>query len=206
MYFDSVAVTHNRCYGDENGAISLTNLNGGIEPLYYLWSNSEITSGINSLPSGFYSVTVTDANGCSLDSSNINVSQPDSLFATTSSMGNVSCFGASDGLIDVDIFGGVEPYFISWDVLIPDSTLVDTVPAGEYIYTIIDSNLCTLNDTLIIEEPNELIMSDSLVHILCRGESTGEIHIIITGGIAPYNYSIDNGVTCLLYTSPSPRD
>ena len=195
MYFDSVAVTHNRCYGDENGAISLTNLNGGIQPLYYLWSNSEITSGINSLPSGLYSVTVTDANGCSLDSSNINVSQPDSLFATTSSMGNVSCFGASDGLIDVDIFGGVEPYFISWDMLIPDSTLIDTVPAGEYIYTIIDSNLCTLSDTLIIEEPNELIMSDSLVHILCKGESTGEIHITVTGGIAPYNYSIDNGVT-----------
>ncbi|MDA9808653.1 hypothetical protein N9B89_04650, partial [Flavobacteriales bacterium] len=77
MYFDNVAVTHNSCYGDEDGVISLINFNGGVQPLDYLWSNTETTSGINSLPSGFYNVTITDANGCSLDSSNIEVSQPE---------------------------------------------------------------------------------------------------------------------------------
>lgn len=194
MYFDTVAVTHNNCYGDTSGAISLINFNGGIHPLDYLWSNSETTSGINSLISGLYNVTITDANGCSIDSSNIEVSQPDSLFETPS-LEHVSCFGASDGLIDIDIFGGVEPYFISWDHLIPDSILIDTVPAGEYIYTIVDSNLCTLSDTLIIEEPDALAMSDSIINVLCKGESTGEIHITVTGGTSPYEYSIDGGVT-----------
>jgi len=192
MYFGTVEVTHNNCYGEEDGVISLINFNGGVQPLDYLWSNSETTSGINSLPSGFYNVTITDANGCSLDSSNIEVSQPDSLFATPSSA-DVSCFGGSDGLIDIDLFGGVVPYFISWDIVIPDSTLIDTVSAGVYIYSVIDSNNCTITDTIIIEEPDELLISDSLIDVLCKGESTGEIHLSVNGGTAPYQYSIDNG-------------
>ena len=192
MYFDTVAVTHNNCYGDEDGVISLINFNGGVQPLDYLWSNSETTSGINSLPSGFYNVTITDANGCSLDSSNIEVSQPDSLFATPSSE-NVSCFGGSDGLIDIDLFGGVVPYFISWDIVVPDSTLIDTVSAGVYIYSVIDSNNCTITDTIIIEEPDELVLTDSIVDVLCKGDATGEIHLEVEGGVSTYQYSIDNG-------------
>ena len=195
MYFDSVGVANNSCYGDGDGAISLINFNGGIQPINYLWSDGQTTSGINTLNAGFYSVTVTDAHGCSLDSSNIQVTQPDSLFAAPSSLENVSCFGASDGLIDIDIFGGVEPYFISWDNQIPDSTLIDTLSAGVYIFTIVDDSSCTLKDTIMIEEPNELSFTDSLINILCHGENTGEIHLAITGGTSPYLCSIDSGMT-----------
>jgi gliding motility-associated-like protein len=194
MYFEDVEVTHNSCYGDTVGAISLINFNGGVLPLEYLWSNSEITSGINSLSAALFNVTVTDANGCSLDSSNIEVSQPDSLFITPSSE-DVLCSGGQDGLIDLDIFGGIEPYFISWNNQIPDSTLIDTVSAGEYVYTLLDSNACVVSDTILINEPDELIITDSLINILCHGENTGEIHLAITGGTSPYLYSIDGGVT-----------
>ncbi len=194
MYFDSIAVTNNSCYGYEDGAISLINFSGGIQPLDYLWSNGQTTSGINSLSTGSYIVTITDANGCIKDSSNIQVTQPDSLFITPSSE-NVSCFGGSNGLIDIDIFGGVEPYFISWNNQILDSTLIDTVIAGEYIYTLVDSNNCTITDTIIIEEPEELVLTDSLIDVLCKGESTGEIHLTVTGGISPYEFSVDSGVT-----------
>ena len=193
MYFDSVAVTHNNCYGDEDGVISLINFNGGVQPLYYLWSNSETTPGINSLPSGFYNVTITDANGCSLDSSNIEVSQPDSLFAVPSSLENVSCFGGSDGLIDIDLFGGVVPYFISVNSVIADTNYLDSLSAGAYFYNVVDSNNCEISDTIFINEPDELIISDSLIDVLCKGESTGEIHITVTGGTAPYEYSLNGG-------------
>ena len=194
MYFDSIAVTNNSCYGYEDGAISLINFSGGIQPLDYLWSNGQTTSGINSLSAGSYIVTITDANGCIKDSSNIQVNQPDSLFITPSSE-NVSCFGGSNGLIDIDIFGGVEPYFISWNNQILDSTLIDTVIAGEYIYTLVDSNGCTLSDTIIIEEPDFLMIQVSVLDVLCKGDSSGEINLTITGGTIPYEYSIDGGVT-----------
>ena len=66
--------------------------------------------------------------------------------------------------------------------------------AGEYIYTIVDSNASTcppIVDTIIIQEPDELIIQGSLAHVLCKGDNTGEIHLTITGGIAPYEYSIE---------------
>ena len=194
MYFDSLAVTNNSCYGYEDGAISLINFSGGTQPLAYLWSNGQTTSGINSLPTGSYIVTISDANGCIMDSSNIQVTQPDSLFITASSE-HVSCFGGSNGLIDIDIFGGIEPYFISWDNQILDSTLIDTVIAGEYLYTLVDSNGCILSDTIIIEEPDSLMIQVSVLNVLCKGDSTGEINLTITGGTIPYEYSIDGGVT-----------
>ena len=197
MYFDSIAVVHNRCYGDTDGSITVINFNGGVPPLIYTWSDGQITTaaGINTLPSGMYSVNIEDAFGCSLDSANIEVKQPDSLFATASALVNVSCFGASDGIIDIDIFGGSGTYFISWDISIPDTNYLDSLLSGEYIYTIVDDSLCTITDTLVIQEPDALAISDSLVHVLCKGDSTGEIHLTISGGTAPYEYSIDNGVT-----------
>ena len=172
---------HNKCFEDENGVISLINMTGGSQPLTYNWSNGQVTTapGIGNLVSGSYSVNIIDALGCSIDSANIIVNAPDLLFATVSSLENVSCNGASDGLIDIDIFGGVEPHFISWDNQIPDTTFIDTLVAGEYIFTIVDSNNCMIKDTILLEQPDALFLSDSLVNILCN---------------------------CLLYTSPSPRD
>ena len=197
MYFDSIAVVHNSCYGDTDGSITVINFNGGVPPLIYTWSDGQITAaaGINTLPSGMYSVNIEDAFGCSLDSANIEVKQPDSLFATPSALVNVSCFGASDGIIDIDIFGGSGTYFISWDISIPDTNYLDSLLSGEYIYTIVDDSLCTITDTLVIQEPDALAISDSLVHVLCNGDITGEIHLTISGGTPPYEYSIDNGVT-----------
>ena len=192
MYFDSLVIVDNICFGLEEGAISLINFNGGINPITYTWSNSQTTlaPGINNLASGFYTFIVEDAFGCSLPSTNVLVEGPDSLFATPS-LENVSCFGASDGLIDIDIFGGIEPYFISWNTLIPDSISTDTVPAGQYTYTIVDSNECAISSTLIIEEPTQLSIADSIVNILCKDSASGEIHLTVSGGTQPYSFSID---------------
>ena len=196
IFIDSLIINDNNCFGDSDGAISIINITGGVFPLSFDWSNGQTTSSpaINSLISGIYSFSIEDAFGCTYDSVNIEINSPDSLFVTVSSLVNTSCFGSNDGLIDLDVFGGITPYFISWNQIILDSSLIDTVPAGEYVYTIVDSALCVISDTLLIEEPEELQIIDSLVNILCRGENTGEIHLSISGGTAPYSYSIDNGL------------
>ncbi len=194
MYFDSVAVTHNRCYGEEDGKIDIQ-INGGVQPITFLWSNTPLNISVNpNLIADDYSVLITDAQGCSLGPSNFEVTEPDSLFATASSE-DVSCFGGSDGLIDIDLFGGVVPYFISVNSVIADTNYLDSLSAGAYFYNVVDSNNCEISDTIFINEPDELIISDSLIDVLCKGESTGEIHLTVTGGISPYEFSIDSGVT-----------
>jgi len=193
---DSLIITDNICFGNSDGAISIINIDGVIFPLLFNWSNGQTTSSptISSLSSGIYNFSIEDAFGCTYDSVNIEINSPDSLFVTESSLLNTSCFGSNDGLIDLDIFGGIVPYFISWNQIIADSSLIDTVPAGEYIYTIVDSALCVISDTLVIEEPEQLQIVDSLVNILCKGNNSGEIHLSIAGGTSPYSYSIDNGL------------
>lgn len=196
LYFDSISIVNNTCFDDQQGAISLINFGGGVLPIEYTWSNGQITNspGINALSSGFYSVDIEDALGCTKNTANILVDQPDLLFNTISSLDDVSCFGASDGLIDISIFGGVEPYFISWNNILVDSNFVDSLSAGQYIFTIVDDSLCTLSDTILVDEPDLLVVSDSVVNVLCKGDSSGFIYLFPVGGTSPYEYSIDNGI------------
>ena len=196
MYISNIDVSSNLCFNDTNGVITVNHL-GGVNPFIYTWSNGLITTGpgISNLSTGYYSVNIRDQFGCTIDTVNIEVSGSDSLFITPSSIENVSCFGSNDGLIDLDIFGGVEPYFISWDNQIPDSTLIDSVPAGSYVYTIVDSVNCVIKDTIVIEEPDPISLNDSIVNILCKNDTSGQIHLFVSGGISPYQFSIDNGAT-----------
>ena len=49
--------------GTSNGAIDLT-VSGGLAPYIFSWDNAAITEDISGLAAGFYTVTVTDDNGC----------------------------------------------------------------------------------------------------------------------------------------------
>jgi hypothetical protein len=58
------AMTPVGCYGLSNGALNLTVV-GGTAPYTYLWSNTSTNQDLQNIVAGIYSVTVTDANGCS---------------------------------------------------------------------------------------------------------------------------------------------
>ncbi|NCX45130.1 MAG: adhesin, partial [Betaproteobacteria bacterium] len=71
------------CPSGNNGAIDLT-VTGGIAPYIFTWSNGASTEDLSSLTAGNYSVSVTDANGCTASTS-ATVTQPAALVLTTSS-------------------------------------------------------------------------------------------------------------------------
>jgi hypothetical protein len=84
----------------------MTGGGGGVAPMTYLWSTNPIqnSSTISALAEGTYTVTVIDANGCSISRS-VNFDDPFPLRAT-SSQRNVSCFGSCDGQIIVTAIPG----------------------------------------------------------------------------------------------------
>ena len=80
------------------------------------------------------------------------IQEPDSLFMI-SSIQDVSCNLYSDGAININIQGGTVPYLVSWNSVLSDSTYIDSLTAGDYVYYIVDSNGCIYSDTIQINEP-----------------------------------------------------
>ena len=125
-------------------------------------------------PAGTYKVRVTDASGCFKETSDITLTQPDPISISTNSTSNVSCNGGSDGLIDITISGGTtnnsSSYTIQWikendSNFSANSEEISNLSSGTYTVTITDSNECSVSDTFIISEPDELTSSGSITNI-----------------------------------------
>ena len=193
---DSVSILDNNCFSESEGAI-LIDFSGGTGLIETNWSNisgyNSSNEDISNLESGAYILQLSDEYDCNLDTTFF-VSQPDSLISSISKT-DVSCFSFSDGEIEVNIFGGVLPYSVSWNNSLSDSSHIDSLSSGEYIVTIIDSNDCLISDTILLSEPQELEISESITHVLCKGQATGIIDIDINGGTPQYQYQWSNSST-----------
>ena len=87
-------------------ALALNVTTNGTAPLTYNWSNGATSGDLLDIPAGTYTVTVTDATGCTREKV-FNVGQPAAL-GLTFSKSDVSCNGAENGLITATATGGVK--------------------------------------------------------------------------------------------------
>jgi hypothetical protein len=179
------------CYGDFTGAIDIS-VAGGTAPYTYIWSNGAITQDISGLAAGGYSVTVTDANGCTT-SGGILVWQPDLLVVNIQNVTNVNCQGGVNGSIDMQPLGGTSPYTYAWSNGAVSQDITN-LPAGTYTVTLTDVNGCVAIDSVTINQPPVLAaVITSVVNVACYSSSTGAVNATVTGGVLPYTYSWSNG-------------
>jgi len=99
------------CNGSSDGSMTV-NAAGGTGPYNYAWSNNTTNQTASSLGAGVYTVTVTDANGCSATDGE-NISEPTAISITLDSLAEVSCAGG-DGLIRAQASGGTGELTFSW--------------------------------------------------------------------------------------------
>ena len=182
------------CRDGSNGSINLTVAGG--TPLYtYTWSNASSNALNDSLTAGVYSFLVTDANGCTAADS-MTIFQPAAL-TINESITPVTCYGLSDGLIDLSTIGGTPPYQFTWfnstfALSAQTEDLID-FPQDTYQVEIIDSNGCFYEYFLILPQPDSLYITTNDVMVTCFGGTDGAIDISVFGGNPGYTYQWSTG-------------
>ncbi|MEO7082029.1 MAG: choice-of-anchor L domain-containing protein, partial [Flavobacteriales bacterium] len=196
-------VTPAMCQGAANGTVDVTTA-GGTSPYTWSWTGplgfTANTEDIGSLNAGGYSLTVTDASGCSTTRS-FDVNQP-GLFTVTATpslfgIANVSCPNSSDGTIDLQVSGAVAPYSFVWtgpNGFYSTSEDITGLQAGTYSVSITDDNGCSTDLDVTLQAPASITVGFTLSNfgatsISCNGGSNGSINTLISGGNSPYSTS-----------------
>ncbi len=150
---------------------------GGTPPYTYVWGNGTTGPVRTNMPVGAFTVSVTDANGCS-------VSQVFSIPSTPNPSLQLSstppiCYSGSDGMVTVTASAGTLPYSYAWNVTGNFQTIVG-VSAGTYTVTVTDGAGCTATASTSIASPDSIsITTDSLSDASCQG---GYIAVSGSGG------------------------
>lgn len=179
------------CFGGGNGRIALSTT-GGRAPYTYTWSHQ---AGLNSpnaenLVVGTYSVSVTDAFGCTVSVSNIEISQPAELLVSRVLTDPTSCFGRPDGSASITLQGGVPPYSIDYDEFSignPEIRL-SGLEGKDYVFAVKDANGCNVQVSFRVETPMPTQVEVSMLKASCPGGSTGELLIGDAQGTGPFAY------------------
>ncbi len=182
-------VIHNTCNGNCAGSATIS-AGGGTSPYNYLWSNGGVLSTASNLCAQNYTVTVTDANGCTTSNS-VTINEPPQIIINLVSIQDASCPGMADGSIDILPIGGSGVYNYQWFGTTSTGSTAGQLAAGSYMVIVSDANdpSCQADTTFTVGEPTNIIATLNSIPVTC-GQDNGIAFIDnISGGTAPYSYT-----------------
>ncbi|MEO1216698.1 MAG: gliding motility-associated C-terminal domain-containing protein [Bacteroidota bacterium] len=181
------------CPGGNDGSFLVTGA-GGTPPLEFSIDGTNFfpSGSFNNLSAGTYNVEVRDANGCP-SFVNVDLMEPDPLQLIPVQVLDASCPGLNDASFIVTGLGGTQPYEYSLNgQAFSTNGSFNNLAAGTYTVLIRDVNLCVTTDSVTLGEPPAIVGTvTSLTDVDCSGSNTGSFSIIGSGGVIPYEYSLD---------------
>lgn len=141
------------CFDVGNGSATAAGIDG-MAPYSYLWSNGETTATITGLFFNSYSVTVTDANGCT-SASSASVGAPPLLQCNANIISNVLTFDGTEGAASASASGGVQPYEFAWSSGSNTETATG-LGAGIHTVTVTDANGCNCIREITLVNPSKI--------------------------------------------------
>lgn len=172
------------CYGANTGTIQLT-VSGATPPYSYQWNNNATTEDLSNLVAGTYTVTITDANNCTITETET-VTQPPTPIVITGSGTTIAC-GATTGSINISVTGGGSPYTYAWSNGASSQDISGLTP-GTYTVTVSDQYGCNMPMDFTINTLTNLTASTTSTDAACATSPTGTASVTASGGQAPYNY------------------
>ena len=198
--FSALDSTAASCNGLTDGGACITGSGGNGGPYTYVWSTNATTSCITNAAAGTYSVTITDASGCTGVYST-EVTEPDPIVLVEGPGQDIQCFGGDDGELSVTVTGGNTGTFTYvWSDGTNTVSTTQNAPnltSGVYAVTATDANGCSGTlDNLVLSDPAPVQgVYLPWEPLLCNGdETTLVIDTIFGGSGAPYQFSLDFGV------------
>ena len=177
----------NLCAGDELVSITITG-SGGTPPYAYRINNGNFTTEnvFSNLGAGIYTLSIQDAIGAIRELPDVEIEEPAVLFLSSDVDGDKVSLIAQ---------GGTSPYSYSLNGIdFQDSEIFMDLDNDDYTALVRDNNGCTASADFTINVIPPLSVEIEVRDILyCNNPVTGSILATGMGGVAPYQYSLDNG-------------
>ncbi len=192
-----------------NGSINVS-VTGGTpasvgDAYTYVWSNGAVTNPATGFDVGDYTVTITDANLCSIDTTIAMVNESNLEITEFTVVTPVLCNGDCNGQISVNVAGGSGTFDYAWagaGITGNTQNLENVCGDSTYTVTVTDVNTtCTIVDSYTVPQPAvlQIVKIDSTA-TLCYTDSTGTAIVDAIGGTAPYNFYWTNAANDTLAT------
>jgi gliding motility-associated-like protein len=196
------------CHGAATGVATAT-VTGGLSPIInYQWNTfpSQTTSTATSLQANqTYIVTATDGNQCQ-DTAHVYLIEPAQAVSVATTGSNVTCFGESNGSINLTVNGGTQPYTYLWSNNATTQDLTN-IAAGTYSVTVADVNNCTITALRTINQPSTALSAIATGSTINCTQSVGTVSLNVSGGSSPYTVVWSNNLgTALSVNGLIPGD
>lgn len=203
----ATVITTNATCGTANGSATVTNVAGGQSPYQYNFNSSGFsgTNNFGAQGAGAYNVIVRDANSCTV-TVGYNISNAGSPTASIAGSNNVTCFGLSNGSFTASASGGAGApytYTLSSPFQVNGTGQFSGVPAGNYLVSVRDASNCVTTTTVNITEPTAVTITPSSIPANCFATATGTVSVSASGGVGPYQYSLNGGAFQASNTYPN---
>ena len=176
---------------------------GGTPGYTYQWSNDANTAFLNNLVPGTFTVTVTDAAGCTATALATVQAFSCAGFLPAIFSIDISCFGSSDGVATAIPSGGTPGYTYVWSNSQTTQT-VTNLPPGAYSVTVTDGAGCSSQLSTTIQQPAQLVPNATANAETSAGAHDGTASVNPSGGTPPYSIFWSNGSSAMTITNLAP--
>jgi gliding motility-associated-like protein len=179
-----IKINNSPCGSLPNGGSLGAVVHGGTGPFTYVWSNGTTDPALQNASAGVYTVTVTDANGCSAVKSAALVTP--SVINVTVVQITPACGGAN-GSATVTATGGTPPYRHVWSNGFVGNTATGLAP-GQYYVCTFDANNCQHDIFITIPGSGGLNLNLSAKNTACVGVNNGIATVAVTPATGNFTY------------------
>ncbi len=170
------------CY-NQNDGVAKVDVKGGAGGYTFKWSNGATAPVLEGLKPDTYTVTVTDAAGCTVTGSRT-IRNPDSL---KYSLKITPALCGANGSVEATVSGGTPPYMFVWNGTVFAQNLTNAAP-GQYYLCVFDANKCQKDIIVTVPGGGKVDISLSMTPPDCAGKDNGSATVSVNPASGNYTY------------------